>query len=389
MEQSQVEGGRTLSNDEKVAMMGGDKSYAPPGLEKKEEQREPVAEKKKEEEDKKEEPVAEKKVGESSKVEEGTEETEKGKKEDKGQPDFLSAFNSEFEKEFTEIDQIKELFDKAEKYGDLKSSKSESDQKLAEYKRIAEGVDPMQFFASEDEYIRQQFLKQNKDKLTPDAIDALAALSPERVGKLSDVEALTFDLVVDKGLTSEEAQAYLKMNYEVDDFGSEDIDAGTRAKIKVDVKGAKDRLSSKYEGITIPEKTDWETQRIELKQSWETPVDELVKGIDKIQLDEGIDFVVDPSMKEGLRDEIMATLVAQGIKPSEATMGELAASTRDTILSRNMDKVVKSLRQDIAEQEKAKIRSEVHNDQPVNTDSKEGDAKDSNDDIILGRLGKR
>lgn len=116
----------------------------------------------------------------------------------------LSTFNKTFGKEYENVDALNTLFEKADGFDKTKSDYESTKQQLDEYKSLAEQLDPMSYFASEDEYIRQQFLKNNE--LGEDAVKALSVLSPSRVNEMDGVDALKVNLMVNEGLTGEEAK---------------------------------------------------------------------------------------------------------------------------------------------------------------------------------------
>jgi hypothetical protein len=358
------EEGRVLTMEEKQAIMSGKPATETPHEEKTTETAP------KEEAPKKDEGV-------SKGVKEGA--SEGVEKEDDVVFDITS-FNKKFEKEFESEDALKALFEKADKYESTKTSYDETLQKMTEYENLVEKLDPMSNFLNEDEYKRQQFLMKNKDGMNDDAVKALSVLSPSKVNEMSDKDALKTQLMVDKGLSAMKAEAYLLNKYGIEEFGDEDIDIGVQATIDVDVHDAKKNLSSLYDGIDIPTKTDYATARTQLKDSWNEPLMEIVKGIDKIQVAEGLsDFVVTEKMKEGLVESTMQWLMSKQIKPSEDAAANIVGQIKDRIVLDNIDKVIKSAEADITEKVKAEMRKDIHNDKPLNESSRATETNLDND----------
>ena len=298
--------------------------------------------------------------------------------------DWLGEINREFSKEFKTKDEIKSFFDKVGEYDTLKTQHDEVSTKLEEYRKVVGKFNPLDYFDSEDEFVRQQFIKQNKGKLGEEALTALSSLSPERLKKLDNKSTLVTDMIVNDGLTREEAEAYYNKKYDIDE--DTDVDPATRAIIKKDVKVAQERLSKMYEGIELPKQVDFEADLAQRKESWKNPLSELVKGIDKIQLSQDVDFVVDAAMKEGLENEVLSELLASGVAVNKDTLANVAGAVRDRILSRNMDKVIESVYNDLKEKVKAEVRAEVHNDKPLNNQTRPGSPTLSNDEKILRSL---
>lgn len=298
----------------------------------------------------------------------------------------INSFSKKFGRDIKEESEIISLFEKADKLSEYEASNAEMAQKMAEMQSLLEKVDPMDNFLNEDEYLRQQFLKRNSDKMTNEGIKALSALSPSKIGEMKSIDALRVDLVVNEGLTGEEADAYLMRHYDLDDLDSEEMDAATRASIKVDVKNAKKRLSDLYQGIDIPTKVDFEAARTQLKESWSSPLDQIVKGIDKIQLEEGFDFVVTDDMKQGLFEETLSEIMIRQLKPGQDSASQIVGAIKDKIVLRNIDKVVKSLTSDIREKIKAEVRAEIHNDKPLNNTSRSATGPSDNDSKMRSML---
>jgi hypothetical protein len=358
--------GRVMSPEEKEAAMRGDLKGA--GMEEAKQATETVKEEVKEV------------VKEEVKTEVKTEVKEEA-------PQFdLASFNKRFKREIESEDAFETLFEKADKYDDTKSSYDDTLQKMTEYKTLAEQLDPMSNFLNEDEYKRQQFLKSNIDSLGEEAIQVLSTLNPSKVKEMGDVDALKTQLMVDIGLNGVEADAYLLQKYNVEGFDSEDLDIGVKATMKVDGKAAKDSLGKLYDGIDVPTKTDYETARTELKQSWDTPLDELVKGIDNIQIAEGLDFSVTDEMKQGVKDSSLAWLMSKQVKPSEEAAASLVGQIKDQIVLKNIDKIVKSITADLTEKLKSDTRGEIHNDKPLNESSRTKEGTDDNNDSKMSKL---
>lgn len=309
-------------------------------------------------------------------------------KEEVKTPEFdVSLFNKTFGKEFEKIDDIKSIFDKVEKGDELQKSYEETAQQLAEYKRLSEQLDPLAHFVNKDEYIRQQFLKLNGDKLGETSIKVLSALSPSKIKDMDVVDALRTDLIVNKGLDAEEADAVLARKYDSEDLTSDDLDKATKGQLKIDVIEAKQRLTDLYKDIKVPEKTDWETTRQQLKDSWTSPTKELVNGIDKIEIEEGVFVAVDAETKDGMVEEYLSSMVTNGIKPSETAMAKMASEIRDRLLIKNIDRVIQTVRNDQREKDKAEFRAEVHNDKPLKTETKLTESEEDNNAKIMRLFG--
>lgn len=298
----------------------------------------------------------------------------------------FSLFGEKFGREIDNEDSLKSLFEKADKYEQTDKEYQDTLQKLSELKTIADKADPMANFLNEDEFKRQQLLIKHSETLSKDAIKELSVLNPSSVEDMSDVDALRLGLMVDKGLTKKEADAYLLRKYELEDFGADDIEEGVKTAMKVDAIDSRRDVTKLYDGITVPEKVDYESARTQVKEAWDTAMPDLVKGIDKIQIEEGLDFIVTEEMKAGLVDKYTSLAMQNQLKPSEEAAAEMMGAMRGEILLNNIDKFVKSVRADIAENVKEETRKTLHNDKPVDNSSRSQNSSNDDNDTKMNRM---
>lgn len=204
---------------------------------------------------------------------------------------------------------------------------------------------------------------------------------------MSDVDALRLGIMVDKGFTEKEANTLLLHKYG-EDFNTEDAEEGVKVLMKSDAIDSRRDVAKLYDGITIPEKVDYESARTQVKEAWDTAMPDLVKGIDKIQIEEGLDFIVTDEMKSGLVDKYTSLAMQNQLKPSEEVAADMMGAMRGEILLSNMDKFVKSVRADIEEGVKESTRKTLHNDKPVDNSSRaQNNSNDDNDTKMSRMLG--
>lgn len=273
----------------------------------------------------------------------------------------ISTFNEKFGKNFESEDALVDYIEKGGKYDDLLNE-------LESVKSSAK-VNPLDYFASTDDYVLQQFKKNKANQFSEEAFKALSKLSPSSIDKLNELEALKLDMLINNPELEggESAIGDLLMDkYNVDDLDWESLDVKTKNLIRIDAKSAKGNLKGLFSDITVPEVVDTQLVTKQLKDTWSNPMTELVKGIDKIKLAEGMDFVVSDDMKQGLLEEAMEDVVRGQVKPTKETASQVAGALRTKILERNMDKVVEFMRSSLEEQIKDKYRQKVHNTEPLN-----------------------
>jgi len=278
---------------------------------------------------------------------------------------FKGYVKSKYEKEIDTEEKLKDYFDKAEQYETLKKEVEALAQTKAELETLAKGVDGRSWFASDDEFIRQQFLKNSEGKFSESALGVLSNLSPEKVGKMSAIDAIKAQMMVDyPDMEKHEVEELVMSELGVDDLNQEEWESLPKAKMKKMAKDAKSKLSSLYEGIEIPKAVDIQTDRETRKTTWEKPVDALVDGITKLELSEDLAFDLTSDMNNVLmsRKEL-----------SEDNLGQLAGAARSYLLEQNFDSVLQVIRDTISEQEKEKWQAKVHNPSALN-ESKRSEA---------------
>jgi len=236
---------------------------------------------------------------------------------------------------------------------------------------IEEKVNPLTFFSSSDAYLREQFLLKNP-ALEPEVLKVVSGLTPTGIKELSPLKALQVQMLVsnpdiDGGSEGVAELIADKYGISVDELDSYDtLERNVKNKINLDAKSARAELGKLFDGIDVPQKVDLTQARTEIKTAWESPLKELIKGIDKLSIAEGLDFVVTDDMKAGLFDERLTRLSNGLVKPSAEVLQDMASEIRTQLLISNLDKVVEVISKTKDEQWKEHYRSKVHNTAPLN-----------------------
>lgn len=279
----------------------------------------------------------------------------------------LDAFNKKFGTQYDKEELILEVLSKGTKFQEIASAKEQAEKKIAELTEVArKNVNPRSFFSSDDAYMREQLLLKNKGN--EEQVRYLSNLSPSRIGKMDDYEALKLSLLIDNPeLDGGEAGAVELLNEKYNFDGDlETADRATKNRILLDAKAARKSLSSLFDGIEIPDVVDWETKVQSHKDSWSVPAKELVNGISELKLSEDIAFTVDQSLKEGVFEEVLEELSRNQTSLTPEALQDAAGRVREILLLRNLDKVLKHIETTVEERSKAKFRQEMHNDKPIN-----------------------
>jgi hypothetical protein len=287
-----------------------------------------------------------------------------------------SVFSKKFGGEWDE-GKIKEVIEKGSKYEASVTEIENHKKRVAELEVLETKLaDPLTYFSSEDAYIREQFLMKNKDT-DPAVLSVLTNLSPNKIEKLSDFEAITTKMLIDNpdieggkdGVLELLGEKYSLTPEELAD--GENLERVVKNKIKLEAKNAKSDLKKMYEGIEVPKKADISAARTSIKSSWETPLKEIIKGIDRLKVTEGIDFIITDDMKDGLFEEHLIRLTNNLTGVSEETAVKITGEIRDRLLLSNMDKIAETIEKDLREKIKAEVRAEIHNTNPLNNQTRE------------------
>lgn len=291
----------------------------------------------------------------------------------------LDAFNKRFGTQFDKEDAVLDILSKGGKYHEVETAKEQAEREKLELKEtLKKTINPRSFFSSDDAYMREQLLLSGK--VSEGAIGYLSSLSPSRIDSMKDYEALKYALLInnpelDGGEAGAEELLNDKYNFDGD---FEAADRSTKNRILLDAKDARKSLRSMYDGIKIPDVQDWESKVQSHVDSWSNPAKELVNGISELKLSEEYSFVVDPSSKDGLVEEVLDDLVKNQVELTPEALQKAAGDVRTKLMERNMDKIIKHLETVITEKEKEKLRKEIHNDKPLNTDASASGEEDIN-----------
>lgn len=304
--------------------------------------------------------------------------------------DLVGEFNKKFSKEFDEST-LTSIVEKGSRYDDTEKSYLDLQDKYAKLSQdLSARTDPMQWFASEDEFVRNQLLKTKGDQFSSDALDVIKKLSPSSIDKLNPLEALKTEMLISNPELEGGMDAVAELlldKYGIEDDKWDDFDLKTKNRIKLDAKTAKANLKGLYADIKIPEKVDFNESRTQLEQTWKDPLKLTVEGLDKIQLAEGLDFTVTSEMKAGLEDELMGDILGGWLKPNKETAEAVIGKAREMLLIRNLDKVIDHISKTKDAEIKEIYRAKYENREPLNPNVSVGETN-QNDAAINNLINK-
>lgn len=300
-------------------------------------------------------------------------------------------FNKTFKTDFKTEDDLKkviELSSKAKEFEDRVKDYEELKQKLEAYQ---EGVDVLKYFKSEDDYKVQQFAKTNPDK---DASVAFKLFTSD-MSKLGDLDVLTqFELL--DGVISNEAEAKILIaeKYGIDlEADPKEWTALARTQLKRDANKARGEIKLMKEGIPLPEKVDVEGRRKQaqeeaqkkaelLNKGWGDIVPKMLNELKEVEIndydkDGKAEFVfkyaVPEEDKKQLRDDIMTYLTSNGKEINEDNVKEAGNVLQGMYVLRNVGKMMKAIKAEIAAAIDEQKDKETHNPNPIKTEVKPPD----------------
>lgn len=282
----------------------------------------------------------------------------------------LEVFNQTFGTTFDKDDVLKDVISKGMKFSEVEKQIADLKAKNDELLAVAnKSINPRSYFSSDDAYLREQLILKNKDNA--ELVKHLTDLTPTKIQSLTDADALKYSIILDTpnldgGIAGAEELLQEKYGY-IDD--PESMTRVQKNQLMLDAKQARARLNSLYEGITIPDATSWEGATQRVRDSWSKPAQDLVDGINELQLSDGLNFVVDPSSKEGILEEVLAELSRNRVDLNEEALRNVAGIVRTRLVERNLDKIISHVSTTAAEKAKAELRAQVHNDTSLNNTS--------------------
>jgi len=299
----------------------------------------------------------------------------------------FDSFNKTFGVDYKDVDSVKGVFDKASKYDQVFTEREQFSKRVSELEVLEEKVNPLSFFSSPDAYLREQFLLKNPS-LDPGVLKVVSDLTPGKIEELSPLKALQVQMLVanpsidggEEGVAELIADKYGVSIEELEDY--ESLDRKVKNKIKLDGQSARGDLKKLYDGIDVPQKVDLNQVRADIKTSWESPLKEMVKGIDKLSIAEGLDFIVTDEMKAGLFEERLSQLSNGLVKPTTEVAQELASEIRKELLTKNLDKIVQFIDKTSEEKWKAHFRGAVHNTTPLNDQNRDNATNQGFSDLL-------
>ena len=297
-------------------------------------------------------------------------------------------FNKTFKTDFKTEDDIRKIIELSSKTKTLEDQLKDFETLKADVEEYKKGIDPLAYFASEDDYRIQQFKKSNPDK---DASVAYKLFASD-VTKLTDLEVLTQFEMLDGVIRDEaEAQSLLADKYAIDlESDPKEWTVLARAQLKRDANRARAEIKTMKEEIKLPTRVDVEGQRKQaqeaqaqkaelLKKGWNDIVPSMITELKEVEInDYDKDGKPEPVFKYAIADEakprlqaqIMEHLLASGKEINADNVKEAGAIVQSWYVLQNIGKMIKAVKSEIAAEIDRKKDEETHNPIPLKTEVK-------------------
>jgi len=322
----------------------------------------------------------------------------------------VAEFNKRFGTEFADEDTFKSSLNRLNdlnEFDTLKTEREELQGKMTEleakYTEAKDLLDPRKYFASEEEYKRQQILTQHGQELNPAVLNKIVSTD---LSEMNDVDVLILGKqVANPNIIGGEAGAR-EMIYQQLGVDPEESPADwtqlTKNLVAENALAMRKELS-KIKDVEVPEAVDFEAQRAsrieqaaqtkeQLKESWTAKASELVNGFNSLNLsretEEGksevyFSYEIDPEFKAAATDLVVGYLVDTGKEPSKENVQEAEQYVQDLFWRKNGNTIVQAYGKDVEAKLIEKHNIEQDNPKPPNEqEAPEGDASKANADLI-------
>lgn len=317
----------------------------------------------------------------------------------------VNDFNKLFESEFEDLDSVKTALASAKRIGELETQITELEALKQENLLLKENLDPMKYFASEDDYKIAQFKKQFPDK---DASVAYKLFSAD-LTNVSDREVIAQGLLLDNpdldgGLQG--ALAMIDKKYGIEE--GEELDGITKNELKVDARSARATINSLKSQIKLPDKIDVNSlatqqkellaQRAEtLKQGWGGIAKEASRTLpDIVVTDKDADgkevevfrYSVGKDFPQETVDGLVDYMVNAGIDINQGAAQSMIDVMQKEYLQKNLSNIVKAVRNDtLAKAEEERLKKQ-HNPGAPKAETPPVEPKKGDQDKLLSDLNK-
>jgi len=315
---------------------------------------------------------------------------------------IFEILNERLSTEFKDDEELKDAFEQAKRTGELEAKLKEYEEKLS---TLESDLDPMKYFASEDDFKTQMFKKEFPDK---DASVAYRLFSTD-LSEVSDRDIIAYNLMLDNPNLEGGLNGALAI---VDDkFGLEEdseLDSITKNKMMIEANSARSNINTVKSGIKLPEKVDLdsmaqqrreslETQKTNLSKGWNDIASEAVKSIDDIVITDTVDgneteafrFSLAKDFPKEEVETVVQRMVDSGVEINKENTSAMMQILRERAIAKNIDKITRAAREDaLSRSEKDRLEKQHNPSKPASEPQPEPDKSKADQDRLRSDIGK-
>lgn len=301
----------------------------------------------------------------------------------------LSFFNKLYKTDFKSEADITALIERSSKASELENKLKEYESLKADIEYYKKGINPLDWFDSEDDFKIQQFKKTHKDK---DASIAYKLFGSD-LSQTSDFDLIVQYELMNGGIVGGEPTA---IEFVANKYGIENINnpaewtALTKTQLKRAADGVRREISTLKSEIKLPEtinlaekrEADAKRQADELeasKKGWTEAMPKLLENLKEVDISDStndgkveplLKYVIEDEVKNGLGNAIMEQLIINKIPINDNTVKEVGNSILKEYVYHNLPKLLKAYANPLLAALDKKKDEETHNPTVIKTEHK-------------------
>ena len=306
------------------------------------------------------------------------------------EPKFdIAFFNKLYKTDFKSEDDIKRVIERSSTASELESKLKEYDTLKDDIEYYKKGVNPLDWFDTEDDFKIQQFKKQYKDK---DASVAYKLFGSD-LSNMSDFDLLVQYELMNGGIVGGEPTA---IEFVANKHGIEDVnnpsewDALTKTKVHRAADGVRNEIKTLKSEIKLPETVNLAEKREAqarlqaeemeaIKKGWGDTMPKLLSELKEVDINDFtndgkaeplLKYVIEDEVKNGLGNAIMEQLIANKIPINENSVKEVGNSIMKEYVYHNLPKLLKAYANPLLAALDKKKDEETHNPTVIKTEKK-------------------
>lgn len=310
--------------------------------------------------------------------------------------DFYSSLNEKLKTDFKSEEDIRLLVEQASKAKQFEEQLKELETLKADLEFYKNGVNPLDYFASEDDFRIQQFKKANPEK---NASLAYRVFTSD-LDKLSDLEVLAQYEMLNNDVEGGEAGAkeLVAQQYSLDlESDPKEWSTLSRNQLKKAANTVRREIKEMKESYKLPERIDVagkrqteqeaQAKRTELiTKGWTEVIPKALNEIKEIEINDTdkdgkveplMKYVIDEETKKELGEEAKQILISNNVEINAESGKFIDKYIKDQYVTRTLPKLLKAYATTLLAELDKKKDEETHNPNPIKTDPRPPSADDA------------